>query len=57
MILETVWETADGAVKVTDFMPRRRTGPDVVQIVEGLAGRVRMGVELVVRFDYGRVVP
>ena len=57
MILESVWETEDGAVRVVDFMPRRQTEPDVVRIVEGLSGRVRMGVELVVRFDYGRVVP
>ena len=57
MILESVWESEDGAVRVVDFMPRRQTEPDVVRIVEGLSGRVRMGVELVVRFDYGRVVP
>jgi GH15 family glucan-1,4-alpha-glucosidase len=57
MVLETVWETADGTVKVIDFMPRRQTEPDVVRIVEGVSGRVRVGVELVVRFDYGRVVP
>ncbi len=57
MVLESVWETPEGTVKVIDFMPRRQTEPDVVRIVEGVSGRVRMGVELVVRFDYGRVVP
>jgi GH15 family glucan-1,4-alpha-glucosidase len=57
MILESVWETDEGTVRVTDFMPRRETEPDVIRLVEGLSGRVRMGVELVVRFDYGRIVP
>jgi len=57
LILESVWETDSGVVSVTDFMPRRQTEPDVVRFVQGKAGRVRMGVELVVRFDYGRVVP
>jgi len=57
MILESEWDTDGGVVRVVDFMPRRQTEPDVVRIVEGVSGRVRMGVELVVRFDYGRVVP
>ena len=57
LVLESVWETDDGVVKVIDFMPRRQTEPDLVRIVEGVSGRVRMGLELVVRFDYGRVVP
>jgi GH15 family glucan-1,4-alpha-glucosidase len=57
MILESVWETDEGSVKVVDFMPIRQTQPDLVRIVEGLSGSVRMGVELVARFDYGRVVP
>ena len=38
-------------------MPIRQTEPDLIRIVEGVSGRVRMGVELVARFDYGRVVP
>ena len=57
MILESVWETDEGSVKVVDFMPIRQTEPDLVRIVEGLSGTVRMGVELVARFDYGGVVP
>ncbi|MBA3907097.1 MAG: glycoside hydrolase family 15 protein, partial [Pseudonocardiales bacterium] len=57
LVLESVWETPEGTVRVVDFMPRRQTEPDLVRIVEGVSGRVRMGVELVVRFDYGRVVP
>ena len=57
MIVESTWETEEGTVTVVDFMPIRQTEPDVVRIVVGVSGRVRMGVELVARFDYGRVVP
>jgi GH15 family glucan-1,4-alpha-glucosidase len=57
LVLETVFETDDGLVRVIDFMPPRGEAPDVVRIVEGLAGRVRMRSELVIRFDYGRILP
>jgi len=57
LILETDFETEDGAVRVTDFMPPRQTAPDLVRIVEGLRGRVPMRMELIVRFDYGSIVP
>jgi GH15 family glucan-1,4-alpha-glucosidase len=57
MILESTWETDEGTVTVLDFMPIRQTQPDLIRIVVGVSGRVRMGVELVARFDYGRVVP
>ena len=57
MIVESTWESSEGTVTVVDFMPIRQTEPDVVRIVVGISGRVRMGVELVARFDYGRVVP
>jgi len=57
LILETAFETADGEVRLIDFMPPRETKPDVVRIVEGVRGRVRMGMELALRFDYGSAVP
>ncbi|MFJ5957706.1 glycoside hydrolase family 15 protein [Paenarthrobacter sp. NPDC092416] len=57
LILETEWEVDGGAVRVTDFMPVRDDAVDLVRIVEGLAGEVAMAMELVLRFDYGRVVP
>jgi GH15 family glucan-1,4-alpha-glucosidase len=58
LVLETDIETDDGAVRVIDFMPRRRDGPpQVVRIVEGLRGRVPMRSELVLRPDYGSIVP
>lgn len=57
LILETDFETDDGAVRLIDFMPLRDRVPDLVRIVEGLRGRVALGTDLVMRFDYGRVVP
>jgi GH15 family glucan-1,4-alpha-glucosidase len=57
LILETTWENDDGAVRVIDFMPPRDNAPDVVRIVEGIRGKVEMRSELVVRFDYGHIVP
>jgi GH15 family glucan-1,4-alpha-glucosidase len=57
LILETEFETPGGRVRLTDFMPASRTRFDVVRIVEGLSGRVVMSLELIVRFDYGSIVP
>jgi len=57
LILETLYETPEGAVRVIDFMPPRGDAPDIVRIVEGVRGVVAMRSELVVRFDYGRIVP
>jgi GH15 family glucan-1,4-alpha-glucosidase len=58
LILETDFETAGGAVRVLDFMPRRGSGPPrVMRIVEGLRGRVPMRTELALRPDYGAIKP
>jgi GH15 family glucan-1,4-alpha-glucosidase len=57
LILETVWETSTGTVKVIDFMPPRHANPHLVRIVEGVSGTVDMIAEISVRFDYGRIVP
>jgi len=57
LVLETDFETDDGVVRVIDFMPPRREFPDLVRIVVGLGGEVRMRTELVMRFDYGSIVP
>src|SRR5918997_3449211 len=57
LILETTFETADGAVRVIDFMPPRERDPDVIRIVEGVRGRVPVRMQLVIRFDYGHIVP
>jgi len=57
LVLETTWETPEGTVRVFDFMPPRGKAPDVVRMVEGVRGQVAMRSELVIRFDYGHVVP
>jgi GH15 family glucan-1,4-alpha-glucosidase len=57
LIMETLFETSEGAVRVIDFMPLSREHREVVRIVEGVRGRVDMRMELVIRFDYGCVVP
>ncbi|MEU4731591.1 MULTISPECIES: glycoside hydrolase family 15 protein [unclassified Streptomyces] len=57
LILESYWETETGTVKVTDFMPQRDSAPDVMRIVEGVAGEVTVLSTLRLRFDYGHVVP
>ncbi len=58
LVLETDFETADGEVRVLDFMPPRRGGaPRVVRVVEGLRGRVPMRMELSLRPDYASIRP
>ena len=57
LILETTFETKDGAVRLIDFMPPRGANPDIVRIVEGVRGKVALRMELIIRFDYGDVVP
>jgi GH15 family glucan-1,4-alpha-glucosidase len=57
LVLESEYETPEGRVRVLDFMPPRGRAPDVVRIVEGVAGRVPMRMRLVIRFDYGQIVP
>jgi GH15 family glucan-1,4-alpha-glucosidase len=57
LILETRLETESGVVLLIDFMPRRGRNSDIVRLVRGEKGRVRMRMELVLRFDYGRTVP
>ena len=57
LILETDFETEEGSVRIIDFMPLSDHRWDIVRIVEGLSGRVSLRMELVVRFDYGSIVP
>ncbi|MGC3003125.1 glycoside hydrolase family 15 protein [Streptomyces sp. G35A] len=57
LILDTEWETEDGAVRVTDLMPQRDRAPDLVRIVQGVRGEVTVRSTLRLRFDYGSVVP
>jgi GH15 family glucan-1,4-alpha-glucosidase len=57
LVLETVYTTDDGEVAVIDCMPPRDNHLQVIRLVEGRSGRVAMQMELIVRFDYGHVVP
>jgi GH15 family glucan-1,4-alpha-glucosidase len=57
LILETFFETADGAAVLVDFMPFHGERSEVVRLVHGARGRVRMHTELILRFGYGAVVP
>jgi GH15 family glucan-1,4-alpha-glucosidase len=58
LVLETDFETDEGAVRVVDFMPRRRGGPPrLMRVVQGLRGRVPVRMQLSVRPDYGTIVP
>ncbi|MEP6472458.1 MAG: glycoside hydrolase family 15 protein, partial [Gemmatimonadota bacterium] len=57
LIVETEWQTAEGSVRLIDFMPLSKERWDVVRIVEGVAGRVALRMELIIRFDYGSIVP
>jgi len=57
LILETRFETAEGAVTLVDFMPPRETESCLIRLVIGERGRVAMRGELVLRFGYGASVP
>jgi GH15 family glucan-1,4-alpha-glucosidase len=57
LILETVFKTPQGSVSLIDFMYRRDGSSELVRIVGCIEGEVAMRTELVVRFDYGAIVP
>jgi GH15 family glucan-1,4-alpha-glucosidase len=57
LILETNFETADGAVTLIDFMPPNGKTSNVIRMVAGRRGHVAMRNEFVLRFDYGSLVP
>ncbi|MDQ3264131.1 MAG: glycoside hydrolase family 15 protein [Myxococcota bacterium] len=57
LVLETTFQTRGGKVRVVDCMPPDEEIPNLVRLVEGVEGEVRMRLELVIRFDYGWVVP
>jgi GH15 family glucan-1,4-alpha-glucosidase len=58
LILETRFETPEGAATLVDFMPPRRDHDShLVRIVVGERGSVAFESELVLRFGYGANVP
>jgi GH15 family glucan-1,4-alpha-glucosidase len=57
MVLETEHDTETGRVRVVDCLVMHRERPLLVRLVQGISGEVEMRMELVVRFDYGSIVP
>ena len=57
LILETRLETAGGVVALIDFMPPRGKASDVVRLVRGIKGKVKLRMELVIRFGFGTDIP
>jgi GH15 family glucan-1,4-alpha-glucosidase len=57
LILETRFETKSGTVALIDFMPPRGKASDIVRLVRGLTGTVKMRMELVIRFGFGVDIP
>ncbi|MCP3464224.1 glycoside hydrolase family 15 protein [Bradyrhizobium sp. CCGUVB23] len=57
LILETRFETAGGSVALIDFMPPRGKASDIVRLVRGLKGRVKLRMELIIRFGFGVDIP
>lgn len=57
MVLETEFQTPVGVCRVTDCLVVGDRHPTLIRRVEGVAGTVTLGLELVIRFDYGSIVP
>jgi GH15 family glucan-1,4-alpha-glucosidase len=57
LILETRFETANGVVALIDFMPPRGSASDIVRLVRGVRGRVKLQMQLVIRFGFGTDIP
>ena len=57
LVLETDFHTDSGVLQVVDSMPIRGVAPDLVRIARCTAGRVMVRLELILRFDFGHVVP
>jgi GH15 family glucan-1,4-alpha-glucosidase len=57
LILETIFKTKTGKVRLIDFMPPRAHHTTLVRIVQGLEGHVKLRTELAIRFDYGVTIP
>ena len=57
LILETRFETANGVVALIDFMPPRGNASDIVRLVRGVTGTVKLQMQLVIRFGFGVDVP
>jgi GH15 family glucan-1,4-alpha-glucosidase len=57
LVLETHFETEEGAATLIDFMPLSGHHSTIVRLVTGTRGKVTMSTELILRFGYGAIVP
>ena len=57
LVLETVHRAHGGSVAVIDTLVASDGKHRLVRLVEGRSGSVRMRMRLVIRFDYGSIVP
>jgi GH15 family glucan-1,4-alpha-glucosidase len=57
LVLETRFETKEGAATITDFMPPRAGASHLIRVLRGERGRIDLHGELIVRFGYGAQVP
>jgi GH15 family glucan-1,4-alpha-glucosidase len=57
LMLETEFETESGSATLIDCMVPREGRPELLRVVTGTRGQVRMNLELIIRFDYGSVAP
>jgi len=57
LVLDTTFHVDGGVATVTDCMPVRDRIPHLVRVVRGVRGHVRMAMQLIVRFDYGSLMP
>jgi GH15 family glucan-1,4-alpha-glucosidase len=57
LVLETDFDTAEGSIRLVDFMPPRGTSLHVVRLVVGVRGQVREHMDLTLCFEPGRIGP
>jgi GH15 family glucan-1,4-alpha-glucosidase len=57
LVLETEVVGDGGAVRLVDAMAIDSPTPTIVRQVEGVSGRLPLRMELIIRFDYGWIVP
>jgi glucoamylase len=57
MVLETIFETPQGAVALIDFMVPGHPGSHIIRLVQGRRGHVAVQMRLALRFDYGTSMP
>ncbi len=57
LVLETLYESWHGAAVVIDFMFPDSRRADVIRLIRGVRGEIRMRMELRARMDYGSIIP